>query len=288
MLRATRWVCRDRFLSLEEPLIMGIVNATPDSFSDGGLHVGARGAIEWGLRLMEQGADILDVGGESTRPGAPEVSLDEELDRVIPVVDSLVRAGAVVSVDTSKSQVMREALKVGAHILNDVRSFTLPGAQEVAVNSDAGLVLMHMQGTPATMQRCVSYENDDVTASAIRFLQERDDALTTAGVNPNRICWDCGFGFGKTVEQNFELLAQTERFVQCGRPYLMGLSRKSSIGAVTGVKEPQDRVVGSVVGALLAAQRGAQVLRVHDVARTKEGLAVWHATQKAGLTPKMK
>lgn len=288
MLRATRWICRDRCLSLETPLIMGIVNATPDSFSDGGLHAGTRGAIEWGLRLMEQGADILDVGGESTRPGASEVSADEELDRVIPVIEALVRAGAVVSVDTSKPQVMREALSAGVHILNDVRSFTLPGAQEVVVNSDAGLVLMHMQGTPATMQECVTYENDDVVECAIRFLRERDEALISDGVNPERICWDCGFGFGKTVEQNFRLLADTERFVRCARPYLMGLSRKSSIGAVTGVKEPHQRVVGSVVGALLAVQRGAHVLRVHDVEPTKQALAVWSATQKAAHNPKMK
>lgn len=279
MSAATYWRCREHRIDLSEPVIMGIVNVTPDSFSDGGTHASRQKAVRWGLRLAQEGAQILDVGGESTRPGAALVSLDEELERVVGVVEDLVQAGCIVSVDTSKAEVMREALRAGAHILNDIRSFTEPGALQVASDSDAGLVIMHMQGNPQTMQQAPVY--DDVVSQVQSYLQARDQALVQAGVVADRICWDPGFGFGKTVEHNFALLAATDRFVAQGRVYLMGLSRKSAIGAVTHVTEPAQRDAGSIAGALIAVQQGAQIVRVHDVAGTRQALDVWRAVQNA-------
>lgn len=276
-MKALQWKCRDRVLDLREPLIMGIVNVTPDSFSDGGTHVGLEAALDWGRKLADEGAHILDVGGESTRPGAADVSVQEELARVVPVVRSLVAEGYTVSVDTSKSEVMRACLDAGVHILNDVRSFTEPGALQVAANSDAGLVIMHMQGAPRTMQASPHYE--DVVAEVLAWLKERDADLTAAGVSPDRICWDPGFGFGKSTEHNFALLRETALFADQGRAYLMGLSRKSSLGAVTGQKDASKRIVSSVAGALFAVDRGAQIVRVHDVRETQEALAVWRAAQ---------
>ncbi|MDY6010514.1 MAG: dihydropteroate synthase [Duodenibacillus sp.] len=278
-MKALQWKCRDRVLDLREPLIMGIVNVTPDSFSDGGTHVGLEAALDWGRKLADEGAHILDVGGESTRPGAADVSVQEELARVVPVVRSLVAEGYTVSVDTSKSEVMRACLDAGVHILNDVRSFTEPGALQVAANSDAGLVIMHMQGAPRTMQASPHYE--DVVAEVLAWLKERDADLTAAGVSPDRICWDPGFGFGKSTEHNFALLRETALFADQGRAYLMGLSRKSSLGAVTGQKDASKRIVSSVAGALFAVDRGAQIVRVHDVRETQEALAVWRAAQAA-------
>ncbi len=276
-MKALQWKCRDRVLDLREPLIMGIVNVTPDSFSDGGTHVGLEAALDWGRKLADEGAHILDVGGESTRPGAADVSVQEELARVVPVVRSLVAEGYTVSVDTSKSEVMRACLDAGVHILNDVRSFTEPGALQVAANSDAGLVIMHMQGAPRTMQASPHYE--DVVAEVLAWLKERDADLRAAGVSPDRICWDPGFGFGKSTEHNFALLRETALFADQGRAYLMGLSRKSSLGAVTGQKDASKRIVSSVAGALFAVDRGAQIVRVHDVRETQEALAVWRAAQ---------
>lgn len=276
-MKALQWKCRDRVLDLREPLIMGIVNVTPDSFSDGGTHVGLEAALDWGRKLADEGAHILDVGGESTRPGAADVSVQEELARVVPVVRSLVAEGYTVSVDTSKSEVMRACLDAGVHILNDVRSFTEPGALQVAANSDAGLVIMHMQGAPRTMQASPHYE--DVVSEVLAWLRERDADLTAAGVSPDRICWDPGFGFGKSTEHNFALLRETALFADQGRAYLMGLSRKSSLGAVTGQKDASKRIVSSVAGALFAVDRGAQIVRVHDVRETQEALAVWRAAQ---------
>lgn len=278
-MKALQWKCSDRVLDLREPLIMGIVNVTPDSFSDGGTHVGLEAALAWGRKLADEGAHILDVGGESTRPGAADVSVQEELARVVPVVRSLVAEGYIVSVDTSKSEVMRACLDAGVHILNDVRSFTEPGALQVAANSDAGLVIMHMQGAPRTMQASPHYE--DVVAEVLAWLKERDAELTAAGVSPDRICWDPGFGFGKSTEHNFALLRETALFADQGRAYLMGLSRKSSLGAVTGQKDASKRIVSSVAGALFAVDRGAQIVRVHDVRQTREALAVWRAAQTA-------
>lgn len=277
--RATTWQCRDRLLDLTRPLIMGIVNVTPDSFSDGGTHNEFEAAVAWGKRLAEQGADILDVGGESTRPGASEVSVEEEIRRVVPVVRALAQEGLAVSVDTSKPEVMQASLEAGACILNDIRAFELPGAEDVAARSGAGLVIMHMLGTPQTMQNRPDYE--DLLGEIETYLRRREEALLTKGVKPAQICWDAGFGFGKTFEHNFSILKHTERFVASGRPYLMGLSRKTSIGTATNQADPSKRIVSSVAGALLAAERGAQIVRVHDVRETREAFDVWQALQAA-------
>ncbi len=276
---AKLWQLRTQTMDLTEPRIMGIVNVTPDSFSDGGLHATKDAAVAFARQLVADGADIIDVGGESTRPGAADVSLQEELDRVIGVVETLAADGVIVSVDTSKAIVMQEAVKAGAEILNDIRAFQEPLADLTAAASGAGLIAMHMQGTPRTMQAAPHYEN--VVEEVRNFLLAQEAHLLGLGAAPGKICFDPGFGFGKTVEQNFELLAATQEFVELGRPYLMALSRKSSIGAVTGVTEPARRVTGSVAGALLAVERGAQLVRVHDVKETREALDVWLAVKNA-------
>lgn len=270
-----KWLCAGRQLDLSEPLIMGIVNVTPDSFSDGGRYAGTPEAIAHGLELLEQGADILDIGGESTRPGAAEVTEQEELERVIPVVEALAKTGAVISVDTSKAGVIREAVKVGAHIINDVRALQEPGALEAAAQTNAGICLMHMQGTPATMQKNIAYS--DLLQEVERFLLDRAQCAQSAGIARERICLDYGFGFGKTVDQNFELLANTDYFARLPYPILVGLSRKSSLGAVVG-RDVSDRLIASVTGALIAAQRGAGIVRVHDVAATRDAFKIWHMT----------
>lgn len=279
MTPAKTWKVSDRTLDLTQPKIMGIVNVTPDSFSDGGLHATCVQAVAWGKKLLADGADILDVGGESTRPGAADVSVEEELHRVVPVVEALVKEGAVVSVDTSKPEVMRESLKAGAQIINDIRAFALPGAVDAVKDSGAGLVIMHMLGAPRTMQVDPHYE--DLLGEIESFLKAREQVLVDAGVSLEQICWDAGFGFGKTVGHNFSILKATQRFVQSGRPYLMGLSRKSSLGAVTGQKVAADRVAASVAGALLAVEYGAQIVRVHDVRETADALKVWQAVRSA-------
>lgn len=270
-----KWLCAGRQLDLSEPLIMGIVNVTPDSFSDGGRYAGTPEAIAHGLELLEQGADILDIGGESTRPGAAEVTEQEELERVVPVVEALAKTGAVISVDTSKAGVIREAVKAGAHIINDVRALQEPGALEAAAQTNAGICLMHMQGTPATMQKNIAYGN--LLQEVERFLLDRARCAQSAGIAQERICLDYGFGFGKTVDQNFELLANTDYFARLPYPILVGLSRKSSLGAVVG-RDVSDRLIASVTGALIAAQRGAGIVRVHDVAATRDAFKIWHMT----------
>ena len=276
---ASQWQLKTRTLDLTTPKIMGIVNVTPDSFSDGGLHATKVAAVAFARQLVAEGADIIDVGGESTRPGAADVSLDEELNRVIGVVETLAADGIIVSVDTSKAIVMQEAVKAGAEILNDIRAFQEPLADLTAAKSGAGLIAMHMQGTPRTMQAAPHYEN--VVEEVKNFLLAQEAHLLSLGAAAGKVCFDPGFGFGKTVAQNFELLAATEEFVDLGRPYLMALSRKSSIGAVTGVTEPARRVTGSVAGALIAVERGAQLVRVHDVKETREALDVWLAVKNA-------
>lgn len=270
-----KWLCAGRQLDLSEPLIMGIVNVTSDSFSDGGRYAGTPEAIAHGLELLEQGADILDIGGESTRPGAAEVTEQEELERVVPVVEALAKTGAVISVDTSKAGVIREAVKAGAHIINDVRALQEPGALEAAAQTNAGICLMHMQGTPATMQKNIAYGN--LLQEVERFLLDRAQCAQSAGIAQERICLDYGFGFGKTVDQNFELLANTDYFARLPYPILVGLSRKSSLGAVVG-RDVSDRLIASVTGALIAAQRGAGIVRVHDVAATRDAFKIWHMT----------
>jgi len=276
---ASQWQLKTRTLDLTTPKIMGIVNVTPDSFSDGGLHATKDAAVAFARQLVAEGADIIDVGGESTRPGAADVSLDEELNRVIGVVETLAADGIIVSVDTSKAIVMQEAVKAGAEILNDIRAFQEPLADLTVAKSGAGLIAMHMQGTPRTMQAAPHYEN--VVEEVKNFLLAQEAHLLSLGAAAGKVCFDPGFGFGKTVAQNFELLAATEEFVDLGRPYLMALSRKSSIGAVTGVTDPARRVTGSVAGALIAVERGAQLVRVHDVKETREALDVWLAVKNA-------
>ncbi len=271
-----KWLCAEREVDLTFPLIMGIVNVTPDSFFDGGEHASCQSAIEHGLKLLKEGADILDIGGESTRPGAAPISEDEELNRVIPVVKALSQTGALISVDTSKASVMREAMKAGAHIINDVRALQEPGALEAALQTNAGVCLMHMQGQPSTMQKKPIYEN--LLQEVLSFLIDRAHCAEAAGIDSRRICLDYGFGFGKTVEQNFELLANTRQFARLPYPILVGLSRKSSLGAVTG-REVHDRMVASVTGALIAAQQGASIVRVHDVAATRDAFTIWRMTE---------
>lgn len=268
--------CNGRVLRLDRPRVMGIVNVTPDSFSDGGAHDSADAAIAHGLRLMEAGADILDVGGESTRPGSEAVSLEEELRRVVPVIEALVaRTSLPVSIDTSKPEVMRAAVAAGAGLINDVYALRRDGALEAAASLGVPVVLMHMLGEPRDMQTAPAY--DDVVGDVHRFLAERIFSAEMAGIDKKRIVVDPGFGFGKTTVHSMALLAQLARFVELGVPVLAGLSRKRSIGELTGREVPAERVAGSVAAHLIAAQNGARILRVHDVAETVDALKIWAA-----------
>ncbi|WP_066095659.1 dihydropteroate synthase [Xanthomonas massiliensis] len=268
--------CLGRPLRLDRPRVMGIVNVTPDSFSDGGRHATAEAAIAHGLRLAAEGADILDVGGESTRPGAAPVPLEVELARVVPVVEGLVRqTGLPISVDTFKSEVMRAAVAAGAGMVNDIYALRQPGALEAAAELGVPVVLMHMLGEPGTMQQAPAY--DDVVGEVRRFLAERVFAAEMAGIERRRLVLDPGFGFGKSTAHNLALLAGLEGLAELGLPVLAGLSRKRSIGEITGRQVPEERVAGSVAAHLLAAQRGARLLRVHDVAATVDALKVWQA-----------
>jgi dihydropteroate synthase len=268
--------CAGRVLKLDRPRVVGIVNVTPDSFSDGGVHDTLDAAIAHGLRLAEDGADALDIGGESTRPGAQDVPLEEELRRTIPVVEALAKRVSIpVGIDTSKPEVMRAAVQAGAGLINDVYALRREGALEAAAALGVPVVLMHMQGEPRTMQDAPDY--DDVVAEVHRFLAERIFACEMAGIDRKRIVVDPGFGFGKTGAHNLQLLAQLHRFTELGVPVLAGLSRKKTIGQLTGRSEPRDRIHGSVAAALIAAQRGAKLLRVHDVAATVDALKVWAA-----------
>lgn len=263
-------------LSLERPLIMGILNVTPDSFSDGGQFTEVDRAVEHGFQLMEEGAAVLDVGGESTRPGASPVPLQEELRRVIPVIEQLAGGPVPISIDTRHVEVMQAALAAGATLVNDVNALRAPGALECCAATDAAICLMHMQGNPATMQDNPRY--DDVLGEVGRFLKERAAVAEAAGIAPNRILLDPGFGFGKTVAHNLALLRGLDALAAEGYPLLVGLSRKSVLGAVTG-RAVADRVSGSVAAALLAVMRGAWMLRVHDVGATANALAVWQAVE---------
>jgi len=268
--------CAGRTLKLDRPRLMGIVNVTPDSFSDEGEHATTVAAVAHGLKLAEEGADILDIGGESTRPGAAGVPVEEELRRVIPVIEALARQTSLpISVDTSKPEVMRAAVDAGAGMVNDVYGLRREGALDAAASLGVPVVLMHMLGEPRSMQEAPVY--DDVVADVHRFLAERIFAAEMAGIPKKRIVVDPGFGFGKTLEHNLALLAQLERFTDLGVPVLAGLSRKKSIGVLTGRDDPRARVHGSVAAHLIAAQRGARLLRVHDVAATVDALKVWHA-----------
>ena len=268
--------CAGRVLVLDRPRVMGIVNVTPDSFSDNGEHATTEAAIAHGLKLAEEGADVLDVGGESTRPGAVDVTVEEELRRVVPVIEALARRTSLpISIDTSKPEVMRAAVDAGAGMVNDVYGLCREGALDTAASLGVPVVLMHMLGEPRSMQDAPQY--DDVVADVHRFLAERIFAAEMAGIPKKRIVVDPGFGFGKTLEHNLALLAQLERFTDLGVPVLAGLSRKKSIGVLTGRDDPRARVHGSVAAHLVAAQRGARLLRVHDVAATVDALKVWNA-----------
>ena len=268
--------CAGRILKLDRPQTMGIVNVTPDSFSDHGAHFDADAAVAHGVKLAEEGADILDVGGESTRPGADEVPLEEELRRVIPVIERLRRETSLpISIDTSKPEVMRAAVAAGAGMINDVYGLRRDGALETAAALRVPVVLMHMLGEPRSMQDAPQY--DDVVGEVHRFLAERIFAAEMAGIDKKRIVIDPGFGFGKTTHHNLQLLAQLQRFTELGVPVMAGLSRKRTIRELTGQQDMQARVHGSVAAHLIAAQRGAMLLRVHDVAATVDALKVWNA-----------
>lgn len=258
---------------LDRPLVMGIVNITPDSFSDGGRYLSAEAAIDHALRLAEEGADILDLGGESTRPGAQAVSVEEELARVIPVIEGLRGAGVALSVDTMKPAVMRAALAAGADMVNDVHALRAPGALEVVAATAAGLCLMHMQGEPRTMQARPHYA--DVVAEVAAFLRQRVEAAECAGIARERILVDPGFGFGKTLEHNLALFKNLGRFADIA-PVLVGVSRKSMLGVITG-RETADRLAPSVAAALLAVAKGAKVIRVHDVKESVDAMKIWQA-----------
>ncbi len=261
-------------LSLDSPLVMGIVNLTPDSFSGDGVVNDAARAIDHAWRQLEAGADILDLGAESSRPGAVPATLEEELERLLPVLAALRDCGAPVSVDTYKPEVMRAALGEGAAMINDIFALRRPGALEAVAGSDCAVCLMHMQGEPLTMQQNPVYA--DVAGEVGSFLAERAGAAMAAGVARERLVLDPGFGFGKTPEHNLALLARLAAVSPDGLPVLAGLSRKSMLGALTG-RPVGERVAASVAAALLAAERGAHILRVHDVAETRDALTVWRA-----------
>jgi dihydropteroate synthase len=268
----------ERF-TLDRPLVMGIVNATPDSFSDGGDHYDAAAAIAHGLKLRDEGADILDVGGESTRPGADPVPEAEEIRRVVPVVEALAAAGAVVSIDTWHAGTMRAALDAGAAIVNDVTALTGDAASLALVASrKAGVVLMHMQGSPRTMQANPTYEN--APRDIARFLAGRLSACRAAGIAAENLCVDPGIGFGKTVAHNAEILANVPALRALDVAVLIGASRKAFIGALSKGERPKERLPGSIAAALAAVTGGADILRVHDVAATRQALAVWQAVEK--------
>jgi dihydropteroate synthase len=252
---------------------MGIVNVTPDSFSDGGRYLGTQAAIEHALRLKEAGADILDIGGESTRPGAQPVGVAEEMERVLPVIEGLRDAGVALSVDTMKPELMRAALAAGADMINDVNALRASGALEVVAATTAGVCLMHMQGEPRTMQ--VQPHYGDVVAEVASFLAGRVEAAVAAGIGRDRILVDPGFGFGKDLGHNLALFKRLSHFADIA-PVLVGVSRKSMLGALTG-RQTSERLVPSVTAALLAIQRGAAVVRVHDVKETVDAIAIWRA-----------
>ena len=272
------WQTTRHSIALDRPRVMGIVNVTPDSFSDGGMHADTRSALEHCERLLAEGADILDIGGESTRPGAERVGLAMELARVLPVLEGALRLGCPVSIDTCKPEVMRQALALGADIVNDVNALRAAGAAEVvAAHRSCGVCLMHMRGAPETMQQRPEY--GDVVAEVLAFLGQRCAVLNDLGVAAERIVLDPGIGFGKSVEHNIELLRRQRELLALGRPLLLGWSRKSTLGAITG-RPATDRLAASVAAALAAVQSGARIVRVHDVAATVDALKVWHA---AGL-----
>lgn len=275
---AAGWMCRDRTLDLSTPVVMGVLNVTPDSFSDGGRFTRRDIALEHARRLIGEGAGIVDVGGESTRPGATPATLDEELARVIPVIESLRAESPVfISIDTSKPEVMRAAVRAGADIINDVRALAEPGAIEAAAQLRAGVCLMHMRGEPRTMQEAPHY--DDVIEEVSGFLAARIRACHDAGIDSNYITIDPGFGFGKNAVHNLTLLKNLHRFEVLGAPLAVGLSRKSMLAKLTG-RAVDDRTAGSVALAAIAVLNGARIVRAHDVAATLDAVRVAAAVKQ--------
>ena len=277
--KPTYWLCGKYQLELSHPLIMGILNVTPDSFSDGGRFTSATQAIEAAQLMIEQGADIIDVGGESTRPGSDEVAPSEELSRVLPVVEELALRNIVVSVDTRHAEVARACVEAGASIINDVSGFRDPAMVEVAKGSDAGLVVMHMLGEPKGMQVAPQYE--DVVRDISRYLCGQAQMLEEAGIAHERICIDPGPGFGKTTDHNLSLLRATHLLSALGWPLMVAISRKRFIGEITGVSQARERIFGSVTGACYAVAQGAAIARVHDVAATVQAFRMLRAIQEA-------
>lgn len=269
--------CGQFKLDLTHPKVMGIVNVTPDSFSDGGRHLSHQAAIAHARQLIADGANMLDIGGESTRPGAAEVSEQEELDRVLPVIEGLRDVAVPLSIDTYKPGVMRAALAAGASMVNDINALQAPDALAAVAGGDAAVCLMHKQGSPANMQQSPRY--GDVTGEVVEFLRSRMAAARKAGIAQERIVIDPGFGFGKTLVHNVELLKNMRAFAELGVPVLAGLSRKSMLGAITG-RDVDERLAASLAAALLAAQRGASIVRVHDVRATVDVLKVWSAIER--------
>ncbi|MGJ7241069.1 dihydropteroate synthase [Morganella morganii] len=273
---------RGQTLSLATPQVMGILNVTPDSFSDGGTHNTPAKALEHARKMIAEGATIIDIGGESTRPGAAEVSPEQEAERVIPVVAAIARESDVwISVDTSKALVIREAANAGAHILNDIRSFSEPGALPAAAQSGLPVCVMHMQGEPRTMQQAPHYQN--VVREVYTYLEAQVARCVAAGIEKNHIILDPGFGFGKTLAHNYQLLDKLDLFHNLGLPVLAGMSRKSMIGQLMDIP-PDERVAGSVACAVIAAMKGAQIIRVHDVKETVQAMKVVEATRLAKET----
>jgi dihydropteroate synthase len=276
----TTWRC-GRFLfdftKRQYPIVMGILNATPDSFSDGGKFRTPQDAIAQAERMIANGVDLIDIGGESTRPGAEPAALQEELDRVLPVIEVLKHCGVALSIDTYKAETMRQALNAGVDCVNDVWALRQEGAvNAILENTHCGIVLMHMQRNPQTMQFDPEYQ--DVIADVSLFLQERAQVLMTFGIEANRIAIDPGFGFGKSLEHNLNMLKNFAAFSKLGYPVLAGLSRKSMLGKITG-KDTNERVASSVAAAIMAAERGARIVRVHDVPETVDALKLWGAIQ---------
>ena len=272
MTAATFWQCRDRSVDLGAPVVMGVLNVTPDSFSDGGRFAERGAALAHARRMIDEGAAIIDIGGESTRPGAAPASVEEELDRVVPVIDALRReCAAFISVDTSKPEVMRAACAAGADIINDVRALREPDALTTAAHTGAGICLMHMKGEPRTMQAAPRY--DDVVGEVSAFLAERVAACRAAGIESARLTVDPGFGFGKRIVDNLALLKQLGVLRKLGVPLAVGLSRKSMLAKITG-REVDDRTAGSIALAAIAVLNGARIVRAHDVAATIDAIRV--------------
>ena len=262
----------NKFIDLSKPQVMGILNVTPDSFSDGGKHADVNQALEHALQMVDEGASFIDIGGESTRPGAPEVSLQEELDRTIPVIEAVAKnASCVISIDTSKAEVMREAVSVGAGLINDVRALQEPGALEAASEAGVPVCLMHMQGQPRTMQNNPSY--DDVVEDVAQFLLERAKACKASGIAQEKILFDPGYGFGKSLEHNYALVKHLPKLMDLGYPVLVGMSRKSMIGNLLN-RKVDERLAGSISLATIVAQMGAQIIRVHDVKETADAVNI--------------